>query len=130
MDYTHRDRRAQRTVTRAFVSVVGGTAGLIGLALVVPVDVAGLAGVLALAGLGAAYVGWSERLVAKYAEDLRAGAEGSAGAGLLRVEMHTRVGLEREVVRPTARSPHARRRSPGSSGVSRQSRADEKRNQP
>jgi hypothetical protein len=118
MEYTHRDRRAQRAVSRVFFGLVGATVALIGFALEVPLWFAGLVSVIALGALGVGYIGWSDRLLEEYAKDLRTGAEGSGTDGFLRVELNTPVGLDRAVGRPTARSPHARRRAPGTSVLS------------
>jgi hypothetical protein len=118
IDYTHRDRRAQRAVGRVFFGLAGATVALIGFALGVPVRFAGLVSVVALGALGMGYIGWADRFLEEYATDLRTGADGSGTDGFLRVELNTPVGLDREIGRPTARSPHARRRAPGSSAPS------------
>lgn len=116
LDYTHRDRRAQRSVSRAFLAMGGIIVGLIVFALGMPFDLAGLLGVVALGGLGIAYLGWSDRLLRAYTDDLRTGLEGGGASGLLGVELRTPVGLDRAIGRPTARSPHVRRRAPAASG--------------
>jgi len=115
LDYTHRDRRAQRDVSRAFFAMVAVTVALIGFALEVPLWFAGLVSVIALGALGVGYVGWADGVLEGYANDLRSGLEGDAAGGLLRAELRSSVGLDRDVGQPTARSPHARRRSPETS---------------
>lgn len=101
--------------------MVGAIVALVGFALGVPFGFAGLVSVVALGALGMGYIGWSDRFLEEYAADLRTGADGSGTDGFLRVELHTPVGLDREIGRPTARSPHARRRAPGSSTPSEES---------
>jgi hypothetical protein len=116
IDYSHRDRRAQRDVSRALGTVIAVTVVLTAGALLLPLPYVGIAAVLALAVLGAAYLGWSERTLSSYATDLRRAREGQEIDGFLRVEVTTEVGLERPVGRPTSPSPHARRRHLSSSG--------------
>jgi hypothetical protein len=132
MEYTHRDRRAQREVGRAFFGMVGLTLALIGFALGVPIWFAGPVAVVALGILGVAYIGWSDSLLQRYADDLRTELDGRSADGLLRAELRSPVGLSRNVGRPTGRSPHVRRRAPESSGSREEGRADEGRypNQP
>lgn len=110
-DYTHRDRRAHRDVGRAFWAVTAVALALTGLALGVPLPFAGIAAVVALGALGAAYVGWSERMLADYANDLRLAREGGATGGFVRAEAAMPVGLYRDVGGPTSPSPHTRRRT-------------------
>jgi hypothetical protein len=113
VDYTHRDRRAHREVTRAFWTVVGVSLGLTGLALGVPVPYVGLAAVVALGVLGAVCVGWSDRLLSSYVGDLRRAWEGTEVDGFLRVEVASPVGLDRDARSRASPSPHARRRGRG-----------------
>ena len=113
--YTHRDRRAHRDVGRAFWAIVGISLGLTGLALAVPLPLVGVTAVVALGVLGAVYVGWSDRLLSSYTNDLRQAREGSATDGFLRVEVGTAVGLDRDRRSPSP-SPHARRRARGVRG--------------
>lgn len=116
IEYTHRDRRAQRDVSRAFLTVVGLVVALIGFALAVPLEFSGVVAVVALGILGVAYIGWSDRLVHGYTRDLRSEREGESSKGVLRAELRSSVGLDRDVGRPTERSPHVRRTSPTTSG--------------
>lgn len=112
--FSHRDRRAHRTVTRALLAVGGAVAGLTIAALTLPIETVALAAVGALLVLGFAYIGWSDRFLAEYIHDLRSVREGSLVRGFARAEVGTSVGLERELVRPTSPSPHTRRRPPAS----------------
>ena len=110
LEYTHRDRRAHRDVNRALWTVLGVSVGLVGLAMAVPISLVGILAVLALTVVGAAYVGWSDRLLAEYASDLRHAQEGSVAHGFARVEASSTVGLDRDHTMPPSRSPHVRRR--------------------
>jgi len=112
MEFSHRDRRAQRAVGRAFFGMVAVTLALIGVSLVVPLWFAGLVGVVALGILGIGYLGWSDALLESYSNDLRDELAGGRAGGFLRAEIGSPAGLDRDVGRPTARSPHARRRTP------------------
>jgi hypothetical protein len=118
MDYSHRDRRAHRTVARAFAVLFAFVVALTIVALLVPGTVPGLASFasLVLAGFGA--VLWGDRVAAEYGEDLRTVGNGTAVDRFVRLEVASRVGLERVIGRPSERSPHSRRRpgSPGSGG--------------
>jgi hypothetical protein len=116
IDFSHRDRRAHHTVKRAFVALAVGTFALTSLALALPLPVVGLTAVAGLGAVGAIYLGWSERMLARYRNDLRLGREGGHADGFLRAEMATPVGLDRDVRPGTAPSPHARRRHPGAGG--------------
>jgi len=113
--YSHRDRRAHRDVRRALWTMVAGVAALAGVGFEVRVPFLGLASVVALGVLGAAYLGWSEGMLSSYSNDLRLAREGRETDGFIRAEVGSPVGFEREVGRPTAVSPHARRRYPGTS---------------
>ena len=110
MEYSHRDRRAQRDVRRAAVLF-----GAVILALLAVADGApylwarGLA-VLGLAASGGAFLLFGDRLTREYAGDLASARSGETISGALRVEVESQVGLERPVVRPSIRSPHVRRR--------------------
>ncbi len=87
-----------------------GTGGaLISLALLAPGTAAPAAAIAGLAGTGAVYLGWGDRLLREYDQDLRTVRTGAAASGFVRVEVGSEVGLEREVGRPTGRSPHSRR---------------------
>ncbi len=109
--FTHRDRRAHRDVGRAFWTVVGLSLGLTGIALWVPLPYAGIAAVVALGGLGAVYLGWAERTLSSYTEDLRRTRDGAEVDGFLRAEIGSPVGLDRDLRSPASPSPHSRRRS-------------------
>lgn len=112
-DYTHRDRRAHRDVERALWVVVGISLGLTGLALGVPLPIVGTTAVVALGVLGAVYIGWSDRILTSYADDLRGARDGSAINGFRRVEVVSTVGLDRDARPSTGPSPHTRRRARG-----------------
>jgi hypothetical protein len=112
MEYSHRDRRAHKDVGRAVGTMVGAILLLIGIGLVVPLPFVGIAAVVALGVLGAAYLVWSEGMLASYSSDLRLALEGGETDGFTRVEVTTTVGLERDVGQPTSLSPHSRRRYP------------------
>ena len=96
--------------------MVAAALALTGVGLGVPVPLVGLAAVVALGALGAAYIGWSERMLSSYATDLRLAWEGRSTDGFTRAEVGSSVGFDRDAGRPTAVSPHARRRYPGTSG--------------
>jgi hypothetical protein len=106
--YSHRDRRVHRTIARSLATVSALVAALATLSIFSPDSVVGVTGIVALAILGAAYLYWSERVVAEYARDLRAIRDGSTDDGFLRVEMGSAIALDRAVGRPTERSPHVR----------------------
>jgi hypothetical protein len=113
--YSHRDRRAHRDVRRALWTTVAAIVALTAFGLEVPLPFAGLVAVVALGALGAVYLGWSEGMLASYSDDLRRAREGKESDGFTRAEVGSPVGFERDVGRPTAASPHARRRYPGTS---------------
>ena len=110
LEFTHRDRRAHREVDRAVWTVLGLSVGLIGLAMALPTEFIGILAVVALGVLGAAYLGWSDRLLAQYASDLRHAQADSSYRGFVRAEAGVMVGLDREEDLPGAPSPHVRRR--------------------
>ncbi|HXQ78867.1 MAG: hypothetical protein WB788_09270 [Thermoplasmata archaeon] len=114
MEYSHRDRRAERDVDRSFFTLVSLTFALVVFAVAVPYWFAGWLGVLGLGVLGVGYVVWSERFLESYSEDRRTEQEGGLVHGLLRAELRSAARPDRDLHRPTARSPHARRRAPGS----------------
>lgn len=116
-DYTHRDRRAHRAVARAFLTIGALVVVLTGCALTVPLPFAGIVSVVLLGGVGVAYLGWSEGMLTTYSSDLRRASDEFGPNGFLRAETSSPVGLRREIGRPTASSPHARRRYPGSGGL-------------
>jgi hypothetical protein len=92
--------------------MVAAALALTGIGLGVPLPFVGIAAVVALGALGAAYLGWSERMLGSYANDLRLSREGREPDGFVRVEVSSPVGLDGDVRRPTTPSPHARRRYP------------------
>jgi hypothetical protein len=96
-------------VGRAFFAMVALTLAFIGFALEVPLPFAGWVGVLVLGVLGVGYLGWSDRFLESYSGDLRTEQEGGGSGGFLRAELRSLVRSERDVGRPTARSPHVRR---------------------
>ena len=116
-DYSHRDRRAQHDVDRAFYALVGLTSGLTIVALVLPLPVVGIVCVIALAVLGFGYMGWSDRTLDDYTNELRAAREGRLSDGFVRAEITTAVGSGREAGAPPTVSPHSRRRTRPSDGA-------------
>ena len=110
-DYSHRDRRAHREVGRALWTVVGVSLGLTAVAVVLPWPFVGIASVVAMGALGLAYLGWSDRMLDRYASDLRRARDGTSTDGFVRVEVATPVGLYRDARLPTSPSPHTRRRA-------------------
>jgi hypothetical protein len=93
--------------------MVAAAVALTGVGLEVPLPFVGLTAVVALGVLGAVYLGWSEAMLSSYQTDLRLAREGGAVDGFVRVEVGSAVGFDRDVGRPTALSPHARRHYPG-----------------
>ncbi|HYB78557.1 MAG TPA: hypothetical protein VEG66_02200 [Thermoplasmata archaeon] len=110
LEFTHRDRRAHRDVDRAIGTVLGISVALIGFAMVFPSEFVGILVVVALGVLGVACMGWSERMLAQYASDLRHAQDASSPRGFLRAEVGVTVGLDREEEMPPSPSPHVRRR--------------------
>lgn len=108
--YSHRDRRAQRTVARGLATFSAVVLVLAALAMLAPGAWWGPLGVVALAASGAVYLFWSQRLVSEYARDIRVVHDGSIENGFLRAEAGSIVGLDRPVGRPSERSPHVRLR--------------------
>jgi hypothetical protein len=96
-------------VWRALGALTGAGGALITLALLAPGVVAPAAAIAGLAATGAIYLGWGDRLLREYDQDLRSVRAGAAASGFVRVEVGSEVGLEREVGSPTGRSPHSRR---------------------
>ncbi|HXY46826.1 MAG TPA: hypothetical protein VEK13_02870 [Thermoplasmata archaeon] len=123
--YSHRDRRAHRTIWRGLGAVGAAVVALSVFVLAAPRAGWGILGVGGLIITGATYVVWSEGVLSGYAKDLRALRDGTASDGFLRAEAGSSVGLDRTVGRPTERSPHVRRRrtigssdrDPGSGGL-------------
>lgn len=109
-DLSHRDRRAQRDVDRAFWWMTGVIVALTAFALLVPLPFAGLLAVVALAVLGVAYLGWGERLLTGYATDLRSARDGVPSAAFTRAEVAKTVGPEGDGEGAPSPSPHSRRR--------------------
>jgi len=109
-EFTHRDRRAHREVDRAVYTVLGISVGVITLAMAIPAEFVGILAVVALGVLGVASVGWSERMLAQYASDLRHAQDDSAPRAFVRAEAGVTVGLDREDGMPPSPSPHVRRR--------------------
>jgi hypothetical protein len=113
MEYSHRDRRAHRTVGRGFFLTVAAVAALTLAALVLPGPILGVIAVGSLAATGAVALAWGDRVVTDYATDLREVRDGTIADGFVRTEVESHVGLERTIGRPSERSPHARRRRRG-----------------
>lgn len=110
--YSHRDRRAHRTIWRGLGVVGAAVIALSAWVLAAPRAGWGMLGVGGLIVTGGAYVVWSQRLLSEYARDLRAMRDGVVSDGFLRAELGSSVGLDRTIGRPTERSPNARRRRP------------------
>ena len=111
-DFSHRDRRAHREVSRALWTVVGVSAGLTAVAVELPWPLVGIASVVAMGVLGLVYLGWSDRMLDGYASDLRHARDGTSTDGFVRAEIASPVGLYRDARLPTSPSPHSRRRTP------------------
>ena len=110
MPFSHRDRRAHRTVNRGFAWIAGTVTALTLLAIALP----GSWGILcvgALAVSGAGYLLWSGPVISEYVSDLKASATTSPDRSFRRAESEGLLGLERTVGRPTERSPNTRSRS-------------------
>jgi hypothetical protein len=116
-EYSHRDRRAEREVGRAFLALAGVTLALVVAALAIPFSFSGWLEVIALGILGIAYVGWSERFLQQYSDDRKAEREGESRSGFLRAEGRSPVRRDEELGRPSGRSPHARRRAMAAVGA-------------
>ncbi len=114
MEYSHRDRRAEREVDRSFFAVVALIVAFVAFAVAVPLWFAGWVGVLGLGTLGFGYVVWSERFLESYSEDRRSKQEGGRVNGILWAELRSLARPDGDVGRPMAHSPHARRRTPES----------------
>jgi len=109
MSFSHRDLRAHREVGRLVVVVGLGLGGLILLAVVAPLPVAGALAVIALAVLGGFAVVRGDALVRRYEADLRAIRPDNVDRlGALGVEVHNAVPLHPPASSPTRRSPHVR----------------------
>jgi len=109
MAYSHRDRRAHRDVRRDFGLVVGAGLTLAVLTMVVPWTALAVGALAGMAALGAGYLLRADRLLEEYARDLQRVRAGTERSGFLRAEVESEVGLERQIVRPSATSPHRRR---------------------
>jgi len=70
-DLSDRDRRATSDVDRSFWTVAAISVVLTVVALELPLALVGFATLVALAVLGAVYIGWAEGRVARYTSDLR-----------------------------------------------------------
>jgi len=110
MEFSHRDRRAHRTVERGLAWIAGTVALLTLLAVALP----GSWGILCVGALavgGGAYVLWSGPVLAEYVSDLQTASRESSNRGFVQAEVADLVGLERAVGRPTERSPNSRPRA-------------------
>ena len=109
MSFSHRDRRAHRSVWRLLVGVTAATVALGAIAQYErAVPAIGAAAVAGLAITGGAALLAGERLIADYGNDLRNGRRPDGPDGFVRVEVRSEVGLERPVGLPTHRSPNVR----------------------
>jgi len=84
---------------------------LTAVAIALPWPFVGIASVVAMGALGLAYLGWSDRMLDRYASDLRRARDGTSTDGFVRVEVATPVGLYRDARLRTSPSPHTRRRA-------------------
>ncbi|MGP8071976.1 MAG: hypothetical protein ACLPZM_02465 [Thermoplasmata archaeon] len=108
MSFSHRDRRAHRTLWRILGGVGAGTLVLCGLAMFGPDVAFGLGALVGLAVLGWVGMAEGEEAVREYDHDLRSVTAGSDGDGFVRAEVRSDVGLERPIGFPAVRSPHTR----------------------
>ncbi len=119
--YSHRDHRVYRAAYRLLATVGVVTTMLVGLSLAAPWPAVGEAALLALAALGGAALLASGAIVDGYVEDLQRAELGDAAPRLLRLEVESRIELERPVFVGAHTSPHARRRrpepAPGAAGL-------------
>lgn len=109
MGYSHRDRRAYRSAFRDLEWVIAATLGLGILVMVLPWVLVALVALLTLGVVGGVSMLHAESLIGSYARDLAHVRAGSARDGFLRAEVTSDVGLERAIVRPSAKSPHRRK---------------------
>jgi hypothetical protein len=108
-NYSHRDHRGYRAAYRLLGLVASGTVALVAMGLWAPWSVLGLLALLGLGVLGGAALWASGNIAEGYVDDIRrAGGPGSAPS-LLRVEVDSRIGLERPVFVGARPSPHVRR---------------------
>lgn len=113
--YSHRDRRAYRTVWRGWGAVSAAVLALSILVMLTDQPVVGILGVAGLLVTGVAAVAWGHRVLEEYSYDLRSLESGSVLAGFLRAEGGSSFTLDRAVGRPTERSPNLRPRQRGGS---------------
>ena len=108
MAYSHRDRRAHRTVQRGLAALTVTTFLLVLAALLVPVAWVGLLAVVTLGIAGLLAVAWGHLVVAEYSTDLRRYREGAPMDGFARAELSSRFELDRPAGPPSGPSPHRR----------------------
>ena len=116
-DFSHRDSRTYRSIWRSFGMIGGGVLGAAVVVMLAPPGGWGFLGVAGLLAGGAAYLFWSSRLLSDYSRELRSYRDGSGTRTFARPEAASRVGLEREIDRPSERSPRSRPRRPVDPGL-------------
>jgi hypothetical protein len=109
MGFSHRDHRTHRTIRRGTLAVIVSVVALTVVAVVIPEHLIGLVAVAALGILGGAYALHAHRLVESYLDDVERVRSGEPLPPTVRVEAGGDIGLDRRMVGPTTRSPHARR---------------------
>jgi hypothetical protein len=110
--YSHRDHRVFRAAYRLLAAVAVLAFLLIAIGLVAPWPLVGALSVLALAALGGVALLGSDSIVAGYVDDVRAVARGDPVSPLVRVEVLSRIELERPVFVGGRPSPNHRRVRP------------------
>ncbi|MCI4353776.1 MAG: hypothetical protein L3K06_00230 [Thermoplasmata archaeon] len=111
--YSHRDHRVFRAVYRLLAGVGLVTLALIGVSLVAPWPAVGALAVLGLALVGSLAILRSSAIVDGYVDDLHRVGRGDAVAPMLRLEVASRIELERPVFVGARPSPNARRPGAG-----------------
>ena len=119
--YSHRDHRVFRAAYRLVAVVAVLTVALVGLSFLIPWPWVGILAVLALAALGGTAILRSESLVEGYVDDVRRVRRGETVPPVLRLEVVSRIELERPVFvgarpSPNARRPRAEIPAPGRGG--------------
>ena len=107
--YSHRDHRVYREVYRLLGTIAGATSALVVLGVLAPWPYLGGLAVLGLALVGGAAVLESGAIIAAYTGDLRQVARGDTVPPVLRVEVESRIELERPLFVGARPSPNLRR---------------------
>jgi len=118
--YSHRDHRVFRATYRLVAVVAAVTTVLVTVGLFAPWAFVGELAIVALAALGGVALLESGAIVDGYVDDLRRVGRGDTAPPFLRVEVESRIELERPVFVGARPSPHGRRvrrsRPPGPIG--------------